>query len=148
MRLETREPDGSDVRAQVDPEPEAGEVRRSDTELRVGAPDLPGADGLRSAAAHAARALRRSGGTVAWAAANTDQVRAVVAGGAFGAFDPGVYKQRYDSRPELTLALDAPAELHELAQRQSLISRHIDAVRVLANLGANDVTPTALAARA
>jgi hypothetical protein len=38
MRLETSEPSGSDVRASIDSDLTAGEGRRTDTELRVGAP--------------------------------------------------------------------------------------------------------------
>ena len=61
VRVETREAAATDVRARLDPDLEPGEVRRDDGELRVGAPDLPGTDSLRSAAAYAARALRRDG---------------------------------------------------------------------------------------
>ena len=43
-------------------------------------------------------------------------MRAIVEGTAYGAYDPGLFKRGYASRPELTLALDAPAELHELAR--------------------------------
>jgi hypothetical protein len=78
MRVETREPSGSDVRASIDSDLTAGEVRHTDTELRVGAPAPLDADGLRTAAAPAARALRREGGTIAWRADNAEQVRAIV----------------------------------------------------------------------
>ena len=144
MRVETREPAGADVRARLDPALKHGEVRRDATELRVGAPDLPGHDGLRSAAAHAARSLRSEGGTIAWSATTEDEVRAIVEGTAYGAYDPGLYQQRYDGRPELTLALDAPEDLHALAERQAIVVRHLDATRDLANRPPNDLTPTAL----
>ena len=148
MRVETREPSGSDVRASIDSDLTAGEVRRTDTELRVGAPAPLDADGLRTAAAQAARALRREGGTIAWRAENAEQVRAIVEGSAFGAYDPGLFKHDYATRPELTLVLDAPAELHELAARQATVVRHLDAARDLANRPPNDLTPVALAAHA
>ncbi|HEU5216955.1 MAG TPA: hypothetical protein VFU30_15620, partial [Gaiellaceae bacterium] len=148
MRVETREPGGSDVRARVDPDLPAGELRRSDDELRVGAPDLPNGDGLRTAAAAAARALRREGGSVAWQARDDGEVRAIVEGTAYGAYDPGLFKRGYPDRAELTLALHAPAELHELAQRQATIARHLDSARNLANRPPNDLTPTALAEHA
>jgi hypothetical protein len=67
MRVETRAPSGSDVRASIDSDLSAGEVRRTDTELRVGAPAPLDADGLRTAAA-----------TIAWRAENAEQVRAIV----------------------------------------------------------------------
>jgi leucyl aminopeptidase len=148
VRVETREPVGSDVRARVDAELTAGEIRRDGAELRIGAADLPTPDDLRSAAAHAARSLRRAGGTIAWHAANEQEVRAVVEGTAFGAYDPGIYKKDYNGRPELTLALDTPSELHALAERQALVMRHLDTARDLANRPPNDLTPVALAAHA
>ena len=148
MRVETREPDGSDVRARVDADLRAGEIRRDGAELRVGAPDLPKPDDLRAAAALAARSLRGQGETLAWRAANEAEVRAVVEGAAFGAYDPGLFKADYRTRPELSLALDAPAELHPLAERQALVMRHLDTTRDLANRPPNDLTPVALAAHA
>jgi leucyl aminopeptidase len=149
MRLETREPSGSDVRASIDSDLTAGNLRRTDTELRVGANPPPlDADALRTAAALAARSLRSEGGTIAWRADDAEQVRALVEGTAYGAYDPGLFKRDYPSRPELTLALDAPAELHDLAARQATIVRHLDAARDLANRPPNDLTPVALAAHA
>jgi leucyl aminopeptidase len=148
MRLETREPSGSDVRASIDPELTAGDVRRGDTELRVGAAHDLDADGLRTAAALAARALRSEGGTIAWRAEDAKQVRAIIEGTAFGAYDPGLFKGGYPDRPELTLALDAPAELGDLALRQATITRHLDTARDLANRPPNDLTPVALSAHA
>jgi leucyl aminopeptidase len=148
MRLETREPSGSDVRASIDSDLTAGTLRRSETELRVGAPGELDADGLRTAAALAARSLRDEGGTIAWRAEDAEQVRAIVEGTAFGAYDPGLFKRDYATRPELTLALAAPADLGELADRQATIVRHLDAARDLANRPPNDATPVALAAPA
>ena len=148
MRVELREPGGSDVRARVDPELEPGEIRRDDTELRIGAPRLPGSDGLRAAAANAARALRGAGGSIAWQARDADEVRALVEGTSYGAYDTGLFKRRYDSRPELTLALNAPADLHDVARRQAVVARHVDAARDLANRPPNDLTPQALASHA
>jgi leucyl aminopeptidase len=148
VRVETREPGGSDVRARVDADLAAGEVRRDGAELRVGVLALPGPDGLRSAAALAARALRFEGGTIAWPAADEAEVRAVVEGTAFGAYDPGIYKADYGRRAELTLALDAPAELQALAERQALVMRHLDVARDLANRPPNDLTPVELASHA
>src|SRR6478752_2175550 len=148
MRVETREPSGSDVRASIDPALTAGEVRRTDTELRVGPPARLDADGRRTAAAWVARALRSAGGSISWTAENEEQVRALVEGTAYGAYDPGIFKRGYDDRPELTLVLDAPPELHDLAQRQATIARHLDEARDLANRPPNDLTPVALAAHA
>ncbi|MFL5926321.1 MAG: leucyl aminopeptidase family protein [Gaiellaceae bacterium] len=148
MRVEIREPSGSDVRARIDPDLDAGVVRRTETELRIGAPAQLDADGLRTAAAKAARSLRREGGTIAWHAEDAVEVRAVVEGTAYGAYDAGLFKGGYQSRPGLTLALDAPADLHGLATRQETVMRHVDAARDLANRPPNDLTPVALAAHA
>ena len=153
MRLEIREPVGSDVRASIDADLDAGDVRRTDTELRLGAAaeldtDELRTDRLRTAAATAARALRGQGGTIAWRADDAEAVRAIVEGTAFGAYDAGLFKRGYADRAELTLALDAPSELSELAARQATIVRHVDAARDLANRPPNDLTPVALAAHA
>jgi leucyl aminopeptidase len=148
VRVETREPGGSDVRARVDADLAAGEIRRDGADLRVGALNLPSPDDRRAAAALAARALRGDGGSIAWQAADEAEVRAVVEGTAFGAYDPGIYKADYSTRRELTLALDAPAELHALAERQALVMRHLDTARDLANRPPNDLTPVELASHA
>jgi leucyl aminopeptidase len=148
MRVEIREPVSSDVRASLDVALPAGEVRRSDGDLRVGAAEPLDGDAFRAAAAAAARALRAEGGTIAWRAETDEQTRAIVEGTAYGAYDAGLFKRGYDERPELTLALDAPAAAHELAQRQALVARHIDAARDLANRPPNDLTPPVLAAYA
>ena len=136
------------MRVRVDPTLEPGELVRADDEVRVGAPALPGDDGLRTAAAVAARSLRGREATVAWSAPDAASVRAVVEGTAFGAYDPGLFKRGYAGRPTLTLALDAPVELHDLARRQELVMRHVDAARDLANRPPNDLTPEELAQHA
>jgi leucyl aminopeptidase len=148
VRVETREPADTDVRARLDPELEPGDVRREAHEVRVGAPDLPGHDRLRSAAAAAARSLRRDGGSIAWHAESADEVRAIVDGTAYGAYDAGLFKRRYAERPVLTLVVDAPAGLHDVVHRQAVITRHLDAARDLANRPPNDLTPEALAQHA
>jgi leucyl aminopeptidase len=85
---------------------------------------------------------------VAWRAETADEVRAIVEGTAYGAYDAGLFKEGYAQRPELTLALDAPAGLHGLAERQAVVVRHVDAARDLANRPPNDLTPEALAQHA
>lgn len=129
-------------------QPQEAAVRVSVDELGPDAPSLPYGDGLRTAAAHRARALRAEGGTIAWRAANAGEVRAIVEGTTYGAYDPGLFRAGYSERPELVLALDVPPELEELVERQALVCRHLDAVRDLGNRPANDLTPEALAAHA
>lgn len=154
MRVEIRGPAGPDVRARLDRDLPAGETRRDGAELRAGVREPLDGDALRQAAAAAARSLRREGGAIAWSVdgelpvAPDEQVRAFVEGTAYGAYDAGLYKRSYAERPELVLALDAPAELHELAERQAVVVRHVDAARDLANRPPNDLTPVALAEHA
>jgi leucyl aminopeptidase len=154
MRVEIRGPEASDVRGHTDPALRAGEVQRDGADLRVGFSPESGADGLRAAAAHAARSLRAAGGSIAWSLDGArrlspeEEARALVEGTSFGAYDPGLFKESYTARPELTLALDAPDELHGLVERQATIARQVDAGRDLSNRPPNDLTPPALAAYA
>ncbi len=148
MRVVFRGAADGDVQARVDPELSPGELVRDGSELRVGAPGYPGSDALRAAAAQAARSLRRTGGTVAWAAGTEADVRAVVEGTAYGAYDAGLFKEGYTRRHEVVLALDAPESLHALAERQAVVMRHLDAARDLTNRPPNDLTPEALAQHA
>jgi leucyl aminopeptidase len=154
MAVEIRAHGSSDVRARADTELPRGEVQRDGGDLRVGMPAGGSADELRAAAAAAARSLRRTGGAIAWSIDDTlglapdEQVRALVEGTSFGAYDPGLYKSGYATRPALTLALDVPEDLRPLAERQATIMRHVEAARDLSNRPPNDLTPPALAAHA
>jgi len=154
MRVLLRAGEPSDVRARLDDALPAGEIVRDGGDLRTGTASPVTGDALRAAAAHAARSLRRTGGTIAWSVDSAlplsaeEQVRAIVEGTAYGAYDPGLFKNSYASRPKLELALDAPAELQSLAERQATIARHIDGARDLANRPPNDLTPVTLAEHA
>ena len=154
MRLELRGAADGDVVARVDHGLPGGEIVRDGGELRVGFNAALGTDGIRQSAALAARSLRRTGGIVAWRLDDgldvpaEEQVRALVEGTAFGAYDPGLRKRDYAARPELVLALDAPESLRALAERQTVVARHVDGARNLANLPPNELTPVALAAYA
>ena len=146
MRVDIRPSQPNDVRARVDESLSAGEIVREGDELLVGTDST--SDGLRTAAAAAARSLRGKGGTIAWSATSEDAVRAIVEGTAYGAYDPGLFKTSYGSKPSVDLALDAPAELADLVERQAAVARHIDGARDLANRPPNDLTPVALAEHA
>jgi leucyl aminopeptidase len=148
MRLEFGTADGADAVARVDDALPSGEVVRDGRELRVGAPEGWGLDGLRTAASYAARSLRGKGGRVAWTAAGADEARAVVEGTAYGAFDPGLRKRGYADRPEVTLVLEAEGDARTAAERQEVVARHLAVARDLCNLGANELTPAALAEHA
>jgi len=154
MRVVIRSGNSSDVRARIDTDLPAGELARDGVELRVGADEPVDGDGLRGAAARAARMLRRTGGTIAWqiddagALTEEEQVRALVEGTAYGAYEPGLFKEGYADRPEIELALDAPEGLRRLVERQATVARRIDNARDLANRPPNDLTPVALAEHA
>jgi leucyl aminopeptidase len=148
MRVELRPSQASDIKARLDDALASTEVVRDGDAIRVGTDRTLGADGLRAAAARAARALRREGGTIAWQAPEADMVRALVEGTAYGAYDAGLFKQGYADRPAVDLALDAPEKLRPLAERQATIMRFVDGARNLANRPPNDLTPVALAEHA
>ena len=150
MRVEVRTGAATDATlvARVDDAVAAGETERDGRELRVAALEGWGVDGLRAAAATAARSLRRTGGEIVWRADSADDVRAVVEGTAFGAYDPGLRKRGYGDRPEITLVLDAAEELRPLAERQAVVARHVSNARDLSNLPPNELTPPALAGHA
>jgi leucyl aminopeptidase len=150
MILEVR-PGGAaeaDLAARVDDSLGAGEVVRDGRELRVGWAAGLGADGLRAAAAVAARSVRADGIRLAWHAGDEAEARAIVEGAAFGFYDAGIRKRGYGERPEPTLVLDADDELRPLAERQALVARRVAAARDLANLPPNELTPVALAGHA
>ena len=154
MRVELRPAGAGDQTVHLERDLAAGEIRHREAGLAAGVGGSLDGEALRTAAAAAARALRADGGTVAWrvdpslSVTPAEQVRAFVEGTAFGAYHPGLQKQGYAGRAEVGLALDAPAELHDLAIRQATVSRRVEAARNLVNRPANDLTPTALAVHA
>jgi leucyl aminopeptidase len=147
MKVEVRAGAAADATrvARIDDALPAGEIERDGNELRVGALEGWGADGLRAAAAAAARSIRRTGGEIVWRAEDENEVRALVEGTAFGAYDPGLRKAGYGELPEVALVLDADEALRPLAERQALVARHVSNARDLSNLPPNELTPPALA---
>ncbi len=110
-------------------------------------------DSLRDAAAAAARAVAKIGGTLAFVLDPSlplpldEQARAVVDGVVLGSYDPGRWKTS-GSRPKpierlLVVGGDAAA-----AERAGRIAEWANRARDLANRPPNDLTPEALAARA
>jgi leucyl aminopeptidase len=138
----------ADLVARVDTMLSAGETVPAGREIRVGLAGELGLDGLRGAAAAVARAARPNGGRLAWRADGEDEVRAIVEGTAFGAYDPGLRKSGYGERPELVLLLDAEESLRPLAERQAVVARWVGTARDLSNLPPNELTPVALAEHA
>ena len=145
MRVETRE--AADTMSAARLEPDLSQVRSAATgassaSVRPSSRRRRLAQRRRAAARASAATAARSRGS---AGAPTRCGR-VVEGTAYGAYDPGpVQAAATASGRELTLVVDAPAELHELAQRQAVVARHLDAARDLANRPPNELTPAALA---
>jgi leucyl aminopeptidase len=151
MRVEIRQPAGSDVRAGVDPSLPPGELRRSDDEIRVGAPGAVDGDALRTAVASAVRAMRGDSRPLCWRIDTAlhlpppEQARAIVEGAAYGAYDAGLFKQGHADLEVPTIAVDADGDLRQVIERQALVARHLNAARDLVNRPPNDLFPAALA---
>ena len=151
MRVEIREPAGSDVRASVDA---ASRRERSAAATTRCAWARPPRSTPTSSAPRSPRPCARcadGGETVSWridaglGLAPAEQARAIVEGAAFGAYDAGLLKHGHGDAPGLTLALAADDELRPLIERQAVVARHLDAARDLVNRPPNDLFPAALA---
>jgi len=112
-------------------------------------------DAVRTAAAAAARSLRRIGGTLAWAldaelgTSAEKQVKAVVEGALLGDHDPARWKTGDAvSRAERTVIAQAPAELAPAAARAAIVARWTNRARALVDAPPNEMTPEGLAGAA
>jgi leucyl aminopeptidase len=122
----------------------------------VGAREQADADALRTAAAAAARALSRVGGTVLWLLDETlqvplaEQAAALVEGTLLGAYSPARWKAKDERRmPErIVVGHLADEELREAAERAATVAEHTNRARDLANMPPNELTPATLAERA
>jgi leucyl aminopeptidase len=121
----------------------------------LGASEALDADAVRTAAARVAETTERVGGTIAWLLDDSlglppaEQARAVVDGLLLGAYDPGRWKA--DAPPAAPfdhLVLVGPPDVAELAERAARVAEAANRARDLANMGANELTPERLAARA
>jgi leucyl aminopeptidase len=113
----------------------------------------PGADGLRTGAAHAVRACR-GGGTVAWALDASlpipveDQVRALAEGAVIGGYEPRRWRSGGLPRGVERFVICGDGDLAPVADRAALIGRWTNAARELVDAPANVVSPAGLAERA
>ena len=116
-------------------------------------------DAFRTAAAVAAQALGRVGGTVGWLleeslpASLPDQARALVEGTIIGGYTPGRWKtQDTDKRPRpiegIVIAHFETQELRDAAERAALLAEHTNRARDLANMPPNELNPHTLAEHA
>src|SRR5215208_3916763 len=115
---------------------------------------VPGADGLRTGAAHAVRACR-DGGTVAWALDASlpvpveDQVRALAEGAVIGGYE--ARRWRSGGLPggvERFVICGCGDDLRPVADRAALIGRWTNDARELVDAPPNVVSPAGLATRA
>src|SRR5215212_4931230 len=114
----------------------------------------PGADGLRTGAAHAVRACR-AGGTVAWALDASlpvpveEQVRALAEGAVIGGYEARRWRSGGLPRGvERFVICGGDDDLAPVADRAALLGRWTNVARELVDAPANIVSPIGLAERA
>ena len=112
----------------------------------------PGAEGLRTAAAHAVRACR-TGGTVAWAldaslpVPVSEQVRALAEGAVIGSYDRRRWRSGGVARGVDRFVICGDGDHAPVADRAALVGRWTNAARELVDAPANVVSPAGLAER-
>jgi leucyl aminopeptidase len=125
----------------------------------LGTRDEVDADALRTAAAVAAQAVARVGGSLAWllddglSLTPPEQARALVEGTIIGGYTPGGWKtQEPEKRPRqverIVLVGDGTPELRVAAERAALVAERTNRARDLANMPPNELDPAALAEHA
>ena len=114
------------------------------------------ADALRTAGSAAAQALSRVGGTIAWQLDETlpmplpEQAAALIEGTILGAYSPGRWKSKDETRPveRIVIAAEETPDLRAAAERAAIIADRANRARDLANEPPNELTPATLADRA
>jgi len=125
----------------------------------VGPRDALDADALRTAAAAAAHALERVGGTVGWLLDESlplslpEQAAALVEGTLLGAYTPGLWKtQDRETLPKqverIAIGHEETPELRAAAERAALLAERTNRARDLANTPPNELNPHTLGERA
>lgn len=117
----------------------------------LGAENAIDGDALRTAAAAVARRARDFGGTISWALDESlplvleEQVRAVVEGVVFGAYDPGQWKTSgAEGRKIERLVLIGDEAVAPAAERARIVAHWTSRARDLSNMPANELTPERL----
>ncbi|MGH3055059.1 MAG: M17 family peptidase N-terminal domain-containing protein, partial [Gaiellaceae bacterium] len=122
----------------------------------VGSRDEVDADALRTAGASAAQALSRVGGTLVWLLDESlpvplpEQAAALVEGTILGAYSPGRWKSKDETRaPERIVVGHAGApELQAAVERAALVADRANSARDLSNMPPNELTPHTLGEKA
>ena len=150
--------------ARLAPLAESGELRgkRGETILLheprlvaagVGKRDEVDADALRTAGGTAAQALSRVGGTLAWGLDPSlpvplpEQAAALVEGTILGAYSPGRWKSKDESRrlERIVIAAEETPELRAATERAALVADRANRARDLSNTPPNELTPAGVA---
>src|SRR6478672_5038866 len=119
----------------------------------VGNRDQVDADALRTAGAVAAQTLTRVGGTIAWQlddslpVALPEQAAALVEGTILGAYSPGRWKSKNETRALDRIVIDheETPELRAAVERAALLADRANRARDVANMPPNELTPATLA---
>ena len=122
----------------------------------VGQREKVDADALRTAAAVAAQALARVGGTLSWRLDESlplplpAQAAALVEGTIIGGYSPGQWKtQEPEKRPrQIERIVIGHADALDAAQRAAVIAERTNRARDLANMPPNELSPHELGERA
>jgi len=120
----------------------------------VGTRDAVDEDALRTAAAAAAHALKRVGGTLAWRLDESlplpldRQAAALVEGTILGGYSPGRWKTNGDAPKAIERILLPRDDVRQAAERAALLAERTNRARDLANMPPNELTPAALAEHA
>ena len=122
----------------------------------VGARDDVDADRLRTAAAVAAQALSRVGGTLVWLLDETlpvplhEQAAALVEGTILGSYSPGRWKAKDETRAPGRIVIGHSEEegLREAVERAAVVAERANRARDVVNMPPNELTPEVLAEHA
>jgi leucyl aminopeptidase len=122
----------------------------------VGKRDEVDAEALRTAGAAAAQALSRVGGTLVWLLDESlpvplpEQAAALVEGSILGAYSPGRWKTKDETRaPErIVVGHSEEPELRAAVERAAIVAERANRARDLANMPPNELTPAVLADQA
>jgi leucyl aminopeptidase len=122
----------------------------------VGKRDEVDAEALRTAGAAAAQALSRVGGTLVWLLDESlpvplpEQAAALVEGSILGAYSPGRWKTKDETRaPErIVVGHSEEPKLRAAVERAAIVAERANRARDLANMPPNELTPAVLADQA
>src|SRR6185437_9346695 len=122
----------------------------------VGKREEVDADALRTAASVTAQALSRVGGTLVWLLDESlpvplpEQAAALVEGTILGAYSPGHWKSKNDTKaPErIVIGHTDDAELRAAVERAAIVAERANRARDLSNMPPNELTPHTLGEKA